>query len=202
MLWSQANSVVEELRSETLLYLPPLSTRRGFSSSRVEHLLNRLVKAMPATEAYLEVGTLEGRTLEAAANGNDDKQLYGVDPGDKYGVVPEPFTPNIVMYKSSWQQFLKEVSPPLQIGACFYDADHSAEQTADFMDKVEGFMADEAVLVLDDWDRASVRQGAFRAGHHWTLLREMPEYSGNEPKQGSPNYFGYSFGVSVWGFRR
>ncbi len=155
---------------------------------------------MPAEEAYLEIGTLEGRTLEAAANGNDGKSLYGVDPGDKYGVVPEPFTPNIVMYKSSWQQFLKEVNLPLMVGCVFYDADHSAEQTADFMNRVEGFLSPEAVLVLDDWDRESVREGAFRAGHHWTLLREMPEYT--DGLTTANHHFGYSFGVSVWGYKR
>jgi hypothetical protein len=190
---------VESLRRETQLYLPPLSKRRGFSSSRVEHLLNRLVQMMPADEAYLEVGTLEGRTLEAAASGNDGKQLYGVDPGDKYGMVPEPFTPNIVFYKSTWQSFLKETNLPMPVGCVFYDADHSAEQTADFMDRVEGFLAEEAVLVLDDWDRESVRLGAFRAGHHWTLLRECPEYTDGT---GHQHHFGYAHGVGVWGYNR
>ena len=200
MLWSSANVVVEGLRRETRLYLPPLTRRRGFSSSRVEHLLNRLVAYLPAGEAYLEVGTLEGRTLEAAAAGNDSKTLYGVDPCDKYDLLPEPFTANIVFYKTSWQQFLREVELPEQIGVCFYDADHSADQTADFMDRVEGFLANEAVLVLDDWDRESVRQGAFRAGHRWTLLRECPEYT--DGLTTTQHHFGYSFGVSVWGYKR
>ena len=202
MRWTSANAVVESLRRETQLYLPPLSLRRGFSSTRVEHLLNRLVKSMPQEECYLEVGTLEGRTLEAAASGNYAKAIYGVDPCDKYDLIPEPFTPNVIFYKAKWQNFLKDVTLPQQVGCCFYDGDHSEEQTAGFMDKVQEFLADEAVLVLDDWDRESVRLGAFRAGHHWTLLREMPEYSGNEPHQGSANQFGYCYGIGVWGFKR
>ncbi len=155
---------------------------------------------MPVEEAYLEVGTLEGRTFEAAGNGNRDKALFAVDPGDKYGVVPEPFTGNMIFYQAQWQTFLKEVNLLQPIGCAFYDADHSADQTAEFMERVEGILADEAVLVLDDWDRESVREGAFRAGHHWTLLREMPEYTDGLTTVN--HHFGYSFGVSVWGFKR
>ena len=199
MKFTDANRVVESLRAETQLYLPALSQRRGFSTSRVEHLLNRLVQAMPADEAYLEVGTLEGRTLESAAHANDGKVLIGVDPCEKYSVVPDGFGPNVTFVKAGWQDYLKQrhVQP---FGCVFYDADHSAEETQAFMDAVTEHLADEAILVLDDWDRVSVRLGAFRSTVGWQLLREMPEYTNGLTT--APHYFGYSFGVSVWGFKR
>src|SRR5713226_1438213 len=99
MKFSQANEVVESLRRDTQLYLPALTRRRGFSSSRVEHLLNRLVQAMPSEECYLEVGTLEGRTLEAAAHANDGKTLIGCDPCEKYETIPEDLPPNVTFIK-------------------------------------------------------------------------------------------------------
>jgi hypothetical protein len=153
---------------------------------------------MPKDEMYLEVGTLEGRTLEAAAHGNDGKTLYGVDPCEKYETIPEGFGPNVTFVRARWEAFL---SQPLimPIGLCFYDGDHSADQTRYFMEAVQEHLADEAVLVLDDWDRVSVRTGAFDASH-WQLLRECPEYGDGLtcPSQ----QFGYSFGVAVFGWRR
>lgn len=65
---------------------------------------------------------------------------------------------------------------------------------------VEEHLADEAVLVLDDWDRETVREGAYRTGHCWRLLREMPEYT--DGLTTAQHHFGYSFGVAVWGFKR
>jgi hypothetical protein len=156
---------------------------------------------MPKDEMYLEVGTLEGRTLEAAAHGNDGKTLYGVDPCEKYDVVPDGFGPNVTFVRARWEAFL---SQPLAmpIGLCFYDGDHSAAQTWEFMQVVTNHLAEEAVLVLDDWDRASVRDGAFHNGgiHGWQLLREMPEYT--DGLTCPQHHFGYSFGVAVFGYRR
>lgn len=204
MRWADANSVVEELRRDTRLYLPGLSKRRGFSSSRVEHLLNRLVQAMPQDECYLEVGTLEGRTLEAASVGNDGKRLYGVDPCEKYDMEPAPISPNVMFLKSTWQSALEDYKFPRELGVVFYDGDHSKEQTQAFMYRVARHMADEAILVLDDWDRMSVREGAFGASQvhvgNWQLLRECPSYG--DGLTCPQDHFGWSFGISVWGFKR
>jgi len=200
MRWSKANEVVELLRQDSRLWLPALSQRRGFSSSRVEHLLNGLVAEMPVSETYFEVGVLEGRTLEAASVGNGGKRLVGCDPCEKYGVVPEPFGPNVVFYKEPWHEVLPREG---NIGLAFYDGDHQAEAVHMFMLRVRERLANEAVLVLDDWDRVSVRSGAFEAAKHhpeWRLLREMPEYT--DGLTTAPHHFGYQFGVAVWGWRR
>jgi hypothetical protein len=126
--------------------------------------------------------------------------LIGCDPCAKYDAYPENFGQNVTFVLSSWQALLKEFMFPNPIGCVFYDGDHSATETASFMTCIEEYLVDEAVLVLDDWDRETVREGAYRAGHCWRLLREMPCYGNGltAPQQ----HFGYSFGVSVWGFQR
>lgn len=199
----RANEIVEDLRVDTRLYVPALTARRGFSSTRVEHLLNRLVREMPDDEAYLEVGTLEGRTLEAASVDNPSKTLYGCDPCSKYDMSPEPFAKNVRFYAIPWQEFLGYQEKPL--GLVFYDGLHDAEETCAFMDKVIPHLANEAVLVLDDWDRESVRAGAFQAVDNgawraWQLLRECPEWT--DGLTTAPHHFGYSFGVGIFGYRR
>ena len=151
---------------------------------------------MPTHEVYLEVGTLEGRTLEAAAAGNASKLLYGCDPCTKYDTIPKGFTENVRFFAEPWQNVLRMI--PLPIGVVFYDGDHSTEQTLGFMDAVIPHLSSEAVLVLDDWDRTSVREAAFNSC--WTLLREMPEYT--DGLTCAPNHFGYYFGVSLWGYKK
>lgn len=199
MRWADAHAVVEELRADTRLWLPALTTRRGFASSRVEHLLNRLVARMPQTEAYLEVGTLEGRTLDAAAYGNDGKLLVGCDPCIKYDEKPAPFPPNVRFQQVGWQALLAQPFP-MPLGCVFYDGDHSAAETAAFMRAVTPHLAPEAVLVLDDWDRVTVREGAFAAGPEWRLLRECPQYGDGLTCPSA--HFGYAFGISLWGYGR
>jgi hypothetical protein len=169
---------------------------------------------MPQDECYLEVGTLEGRTLDAAAVGNESKKMYGVDRCDKYDTIPEPFPSNVRFVRTDIGTFLKDYPLVEPIGLCFYDADHSAEATQAFFKQVTPHLAWEAVVVLDDWDRETVRKGAFAAEgfyvsndgkgrtekYRWQMLREMPEYgNGLDCPQ---NHFGYSFGVSIWAFRR
>jgi len=167
----------------------------------VEWLLNGLVKAMPVTECYVEVGTLEGRTLDAAAAGNSDKTLIGIDPCEKYETMPKPFPDNVRFLAMSWQQFVTVRKLEKPIGVCFYDGDHSSAQTRDFMHDVRPLMATEAVLVLDDWDRETVRKGAFEAMNSgWKLLRECPSYG--DGLTCPQDHFGWSFGVALFGFRR
>lgn len=195
--------VVERLRRDTRLYLPALSSRRGFSSSRVEHLLNGLVREMPADECYLEIGTLEGRTLDSASVENPTKRLVGVDPCLKYDTHPDAFFPNVHFMAKRWQDLRRE-DFTFSVGVLFYDGDHSAGETHHFMNFILPFLAKEAVLVLDDWDRESVRDGAYMCGDYgevgWRLLREMPEYT--DGLTTAPHHFGYTFGVALWGYRR
>jgi predicted O-methyltransferase YrrM len=196
MKWWKVHEVVESMRLETSLYLPAISNKRGFSSSRIEHMLDRLVAELPNEECYLEVGTLEGRTLQAASITNTGKKIFGCDPGDKYHSNPGVLPGHVEFFNESWEDTLIRLKYP--IGLVFYDADHSAVETRRFMDFVVPHLANEAVLILDDWDRESVRRGAFESPD-WRLLREMPEYT--DGLTCPPNHFGYYFGVALFGYR-
>lgn len=192
-----ARLVVESLLRDHRLWLPALSMRRGFSSTRVEHLLNGLVRAMPADEAYLEVGTLEGRTIEAAARGNPTKRLIAFDHELKYRAEVRNLPSNVDFRKVPWQD--AHDLPP--IGVAFYDGDHSALDTRGFVHSVERHLAPNAILVFDDWDRASVREGVWSAvDRHYRLVAELPSYTDGLTMP--PNHFGFYFGVSVWSYTR
>ena len=198
MNWSHASQIVESLRRDTSLYLPALSPRAGFSSPRVEHLLKGLRQVCPEEEDYVEIGVLEGRTLMAAASAGVGTCI-GVDPCTKYGVTPNGFPPHVHFLRKAWQD-LQHSDLPRPIGVLFYDGDHSLEQTRDCLLALTPRLASEAVIVVDDWDRAEVRDGAFAAlslRPAWRLLRELPEYTGGP--QSPPNHTGYYYGVALIG---
>lgn len=202
MKLTSVRPIVERLRSDTRLWLPALTQRRGFSSSRVEHLLNHLVGAMPENEVYLEVGSLEGRTLEAAACANPNKRIIACDPGTKYdSSIGDGFGENVSFHVEPWEDVYYML--PSKIGCVFYDADHSAEATKKFIQSVGIVLANEAVLVLDDWDRESVREGAYAAmdgDSRWQLLHEMPCYGDGLTCQ--PLHYSWYFGIAIFGWRK
>lgn len=197
-----ARAIVEELRRDTSLYLPRISDRRGFSSSRVEHLLNRLVRAMPSHETYFEVGSLEGLTLEAAATLNSDKRIVACDPGTKYdSQVVSGLDKNVTFHSAPWEEVYYLIDQ--RIGCAFYDADHSIKATSDFLHEIRNVLADEAVIVFDDWDRESVRDGVYAIVEHdprFQLIAEMPTYGDGLTCQ--PQHFGWYFGIGIFGWRR
>lgn len=193
----EVNNVVEYLRKDTRLYLPSLTDVIGFSSSRIEYLLNSLVQEMQLDQCYIEIGVCKGMTLNAVSVGNKSKTIIAIDPCDKYKIKPS-IPDNVIFYNKKWEDITPdEIS--LKAGVVFYDASHTSEDTENFMLDFTEFLTDGAILVLDDWDRISVRQGAFNAmakTPKWRLLREMPEYT--DGLTAKPNHFGYYFGVSIW----
>lgn len=155
---------------------------------------------MPRDEVYLEIGTMAGRTLEAASVRNEDKTFVACDPCTKYAIVPNGIGPNVRFFQRPFAALDSFERP---IGLVFYDGAHDALANGEFIDWVTPRLAGEAVVVFDDWDRTSVRSGVFGAtkdDHRWQLLREMPEYT--DGVTCAPHHFGYWFGVAVWGFRR
>lgn len=200
MKWSSARSEVERLRQRTELYLPALTRRRGFSTDRVEYLLASLVAKMPLGEGYLEVGVLEGRTLEAVAAHNPDKACYAFDPCCKYSVEPTFSQSNVYFFAKRWQDGMRDIRS-VNVGVAFYDGDHSSEAVCEFLDQAPKFLANEAIVVLDDWDRISVREGASSwLFDEYSLIAEMPEYT--DGLTTAPHHFGYNFGVAVLGWRQ
>ena len=201
MKWDAANEAVEHVRRDERLYLPPLTEREGFCSTRVEHLLRTLRLTCPVEEDYLEVGVLEGRTLTAVAGANFG-HCIGVDPCEKYGICPSFKQSNITFLQKPWEE-LTRVDVPRPIGVLFYDGDHEYKSTYGALTRLEFLLADEAVVVVDDWDRNIVRDAVFavlRNKPNWRMLRELPEYTGGPNNR--PNYVGFYYGLAVLGVKR
>ncbi len=169
---------------------------RGMTSPKVQRLLQLGVSCLPDDECYFEAGTYQGKTLIAAAQGNDSRIIFSCDNFSEFAqdqrAATELLQRNLRLYCSEEQSRRIEsnfhaddfrrvfgaghVTYP--IGFYFYDGAHKAASQRDAIVHAEEHLADAAVVVIDDWDFAPVRPATVAAVeesvHDWKLLYELP----------------------------
>lgn len=136
----------------------------GLSSPRVRHLLNNLASQ---AKSYLEVGCYLGGTLRAALHKNEHLTSYAVD---NFSMSPETrsqFFKNTDMLKfeffeeDSFSLDVKKIKQPIEL--YFFDGCHSVDAQYKAVSHFLPSMADEFVMVIDDWDANKVRVGTHTA---------------------------------------
>lgn len=141
-----------------------MSQLEGLSSPRVRHLLNNL--AAQAT-SYLEVGCYLGGTLRAALHGNEHLSAVAID---NFSMSPETraqFFKNTDMLKfeffeeDSFSFDIRKIKKPIDL--YFFDGCHSVDSQYKAVSYFLPAMADEFVMVIDDWDANKVRVGTHTA---------------------------------------
>lgn len=171
----------------------------GMLSIKKQQLLNLAFSMLPEGEGYLEVGTYMGKSLLSAMLGNPRRPVYAVDNFcefeensfpvlkgnlDRYGMFEhvnfcngdfrEVYTPDILR------------DP---IGLYFYDGGHDYESQYLGIKLVEPFLADEALILVDDWRLApdsgsyakdGTLQAVAESEQRLKLLYELPaRYNGD-----------------------
>jgi protein O-GlcNAc transferase len=131
--------------------LQKINTINGTNSARIQHIINTAVSCLPPGEAYFEVGCLNGSSLAAAGHNNDDKLKYACD-GAVFGEMPRIINemPNLQFIKHNYFEldlgsFLKH-----PIGVYYYDADHDYEPTMKALEMIKPYLADKAIIFMDD----------------------------------------------------
>jgi hypothetical protein len=180
----------------------------GFSSPRVCQFLNELVRRMPASEHYLEIGTFAGLTLCSAIQNNAGKRAFACDKFRFYGkftgfgfLAKRKLLANLqrysagsahvsMMHTTSRALFQRElVQPP--VGVYFYDGDHSYESTYHGVVAAATLLSPRSVLLMDDWNdpaiRDATRSGIRDAGLRIEWEREL---EGNQTQDGWWNGLG------------
>src|SRR3954470_16248318 len=145
---------------------PVLDGVEGLSEENNMALLGLAAAHLEPGEAYLEAGSHKGRSLIAAALGND-AQAHGIDAfkweessrGEleanlaRFGVADR-----VTIHEGDTQQVLDGSSlDGTRVGVFFYDAGHSTEETLGALRSVRRYLAGEALLVVDDADWERVR---------------------------------------------
>lgn len=129
----------------------------GWAANGLMFLLNSALNHMEADEEYLEIGTYGGRSLVAALRWND-----------KRAQVLDPFANTVPTVRERWELaidtfgirdritlhevFAERFEAPLPpIGVFLYDGNHDAGHTYEGLKRFEPYLADNAIIVVDDY---------------------------------------------------
>lgn len=171
----------------------------GKLSPRKQRLLNLAYGLLPPDEAYLEVGTYHGKSLISAMLGNAHRPTYACDNFSEFDVNSFDITmghiercglrDRVVFYDQDFRGIYTPEKLPHRIGVYFYDGAHDYQSQEDAITLVEPFLADEALVIVDDWRfapdsgsyaRAATLRAAEQSAHRWRLLYELPaRYNGD-----------------------
>ena len=153
-------------------------------------LVNLAASLLDPGESYVEAGTYMGASLIAAMRGNEDKDFVAVDyfsfgPTEVKGrALPEArraeLEANLERFGVQGATILEGDTLELlrggalegrRVGVFYYDASHAYEQTVGALRGVEPYLAERALLVVDD--------------HDWDEVeRATRDYVESQPKAG------------------
>lgn len=194
------------------------------ASPRKLELLNLAVSLIPSdgSERYLEVGTYQGKSLIAAMRGNPGRKGIACDNFSEFndpragGGNSEILRRNLRRYRlesqvdvfdedfvSLFRRSKKDrLFPP--IGVYFYDGAHDELSQYNGIREAEALLADEALVIVDDWRFASdsgskaevgTRRAISESHNEWNIPWILPaRYNGD-------NALWWN-GVAVLTFRR
>ncbi len=190
----QRNQPNQELWDpEVYRALDPCPDVEGKLSLKKQHLLNLAYRLLPENEAYLEVGTYHGKSLLSALIGNPLRPTYACDNFSEFDLNSLAITQKnlknyslaeaVTFYDCDFREIFISDRLPNPIGLYFYDGAHDEESQYMGIKLVEPFLADEALVIVDDWRFAPdslsyAERGTLRAAdeseHGWQLLYNLP----------------------------
>jgi len=208
--------------SHFLLSDDPCPDVLGMASIKKLQLLNRAAGCLPCdgSECYLEVGTFQGKSLIAALVGNPSVSAVACD---NFALFDDPRLPqnaaalqrNLTRYGLAGRvQFFecdfKDLLATWHLrqlpaaGVYFYDGAHDEESQYLGIRLAEEVLADNAVVIIDDWRYAEDSHSFAEAGtkkaigksiNEWSIKHILPaRYNGDREQWWN--------GVAVLSFRR
>lgn len=165
----------------------------GMMSIKKQQLLNLAFSHIDPGECYLEVGTYKGKSLISAMLNNPERPVFACDNFSEFdGNILDVTLGNleryalkdkVTFYACDFDEIYCKQKLPVPIGLYFYDGAHEDEPQYQAIKKVEPFLADEALVLVDDWRYASdsgshAKAATIRAigesQHDWRLMYELP----------------------------
>ena len=159
-----AESIAAAERGESQLTQGVLSLG-GMSSAKVRHFLNNVCCRVGTN--YLEVGTYAGSTFVSALFRNQlfIRSAFGIDDYSQFGgwETFQTVTTDFLMPGSFEfiRQDFRGVTLPLneKINVYFYDGGHSLDDHIAAVTHFWDSLADEFVVIVDDWLESQVQSG-------------------------------------------
>ncbi len=124
-------------------------------------LLNLAASLLEPGESYVEVGTYHGTSLIGAMVGNDDADFVAIDNFALEGGSRRKLDANLEQFGVEPPTIIEgdafELVPSgalagKAIGVYYYDDGHTYEQQLDGLRMIEPWLADRALLIVDDTD--------------------------------------------------
>lgn len=205
----------------TYYIFDPLRDIEGMISVKKQQLLNLAYANLQKDEAYLEVGTWQGKSLISAMRGNTPRPTFACDNFSEYTISKDRRELNIyeslrnnlrrygvdehvIFYNDAYQSIFFKDKLPVPVGVYFYDAAHDENSQYLGIKLAEPFLAEKALVIVDDWRFAPDSQSYAAAGtqkaiseskHQWRMLYNLPaRYSGDRAMWWN--------GVAVFAFQR
>lgn len=124
-------------------------------------LLNLAASMVESGESYVEVGTYHGTSLIAAMVGNDDADFVAIDNFSMAGASREQLEANVGRFGLELPTILEgdafALVPSGALGervvsVYYYDEGHTYERQLEGLRMIEPWLADRALLIVDDTD--------------------------------------------------
>jgi protein O-GlcNAc transferase len=156
-------------------------------------LLNAAARCVGPHEIYVEVGAFRGSSLIGAMLGNDDAEFLAIDDFSRGGSSREELEANLARFGLAERVTILEGDAfeilrsgdlaDRRIGVYYYDAAHTYEEQLEGLLLAEPYLADEALLIVDDtdWDfvDAAVRDYDAQRPNVRSVLRQSGKDRGH-----------------------
>jgi hypothetical protein len=135
------------------------------STMAIAAVFNKAVTAMPAGQAFVNVGVWNGFTLLAGMAGNPEADCVGIDDFSQFGAPREEFLHRFEgarsarhsFFEMDYRDYFARVHDR-PIGVYLYDGEHSYDNQLRGLEAAEPFFADGCLLVVDDTNWEAPRQ--------------------------------------------
>lgn len=130
-------------------------------------LLNLAASLLEAGESYVEVGTYHGTSLLGAMVGNDDVDFVAIDNFAMEGASRRHLDANLAHFAvdpptiiegDAFQLVPAGALGDRRVGVYYYDAGHTYEKQLDGLRMIEPWLANRALLIVDDTDWPEVER--------------------------------------------
>lgn len=173
--------------------IDPFPTLQGMLSIKKQQLLNLAFKHLPEGEAYFEIGVYHGKSILSAMYMNPPRTAYACDNFSQFDdnaldILQENLRTNgkleqVTFFDCDFVESLTQEKLREPIGLYFYDGAHDEESQFNGIHLVEEFLADEALVFVDDWrfaqdSQSFAEEGTLRAitasQNQWKLHHALP----------------------------
>ena len=184
----------------------------GFTSVKIQHLLRLAFSCLPSSECYLEIGSLQGKTLISAVLNNPERKTYACDNFSEFTTDRDisaaglrnnlrifGLDKQVTFYDADFRTIMDRTHIPEPVGLYLYDAEHTEELQYQGIKLAEPLLADEALVAVDDWNWPPAVEGTNKAlresSNDWALLYELTN-------PGESNHAMWWNGFALFRFRR